>query len=132
MNINPRKEIFHNYSSSVYTASKYRVMKQNTYRNMGALKHFFFVVVARLCLKYFVPGHEVKQLPTNHPQSTRFFSYFYWGKESYTKNNIVKQQQQQQQHQHVSRIIKSVKKSNYGRLTTFFCQFVSEIVCPDD
>ena len=32
MNINPQKEIFHNYNFSVYTASKYWDMKLDTYR----------------------------------------------------------------------------------------------------
>ena len=32
MNKNPQKEKFHNYDFSVYTASKYRDMKLDTYR----------------------------------------------------------------------------------------------------
>ena len=34
MNINPQKEIFHNYDFSVYTASKYRDLKLDTYRRI--------------------------------------------------------------------------------------------------
>ena len=34
MNINPQKEIFHNYDFSVYTAPKYRDLKLDTYRRI--------------------------------------------------------------------------------------------------
>ena len=42
MNINPQKEIFHNYDLSRYTASKYRDIKLDTYRRTPSLKSEWF------------------------------------------------------------------------------------------
>ena len=47
MNINPQKEIFHHYDFPVYTTSKYRDPKLDTYRRITVPRH-----VPKVCMVY--------------------------------------------------------------------------------
>ena len=59
MNRNSQKEIFHNYDFSVYTASKYRDLKLETYRRITHQGEVLFLPVSECHIWLFSEEFEI-------------------------------------------------------------------------